>query len=861
MAMIALPNYKFDGGDMSKNADGSNSDSDQREETIKQKQTRRAVACKSCHGLKVKCTPSDVDNPAGPCLRCLNANRKCEIDLNQTRKRRKKAEILADTRDVKEEVSLPMVHSPSPKENTVPPTMDELKARIQHLEAVVKRQHDDLIAQAPALHNRDSSSDLGCPPFVSKFDLVHELNLLCDMSSKLTDTSKVMKSASERRSTLLNESREAVDCISHGIISIEDAQFRLDLYRNTIYPSHPLVKVPHNFTLDDLRREQPHLLNAIMSVTNAITDNKVDKDQLLKLDNYAILAITFEIMAMGTKSMELIRSLLLLCSWYNTPEFFKHRRYHLLNTISVTMLHDLGIIAVALNSATQASKDPTKLDEELPSIETPEDNEEHNSLVLIIYFTTVSICIILRRAIYVKWTPYIEECCTQLENLSDKRSNHIALYSRLSNQLERIHQIVHSPDTSERRPAASGYLIDEFQQALNNLKKKINADDHYTLAYFYTIEAYLHEPNLANVSMYDHTGDLRLSEYSMKLIANCNDSCMNALNEFNELSVLEAGMMPMFMGTRSIYIVGMLLRLRCLIMVQTSNIEKELVPRDALFAIQKCNTLVENTSNAYSNNYCVMKTRLIFQLFIQTYSSQIQELIKKNGTNFQGILGRRLKKLMLNAQKFAHMFAPPANGAKSIPPDVSNTAIPLDLLSFAATSYHGSEKTGSPLGSPTEELIFKSQSAGKNAWCHSSSAGKAPPTKYPPPQFNQQIPPILHQVSLLIPVQLPPHIQQHIPQQIPLPPQQLPPQPQHLQNRNPIYRNLDMPLHAANISNLANTVNIHNMASSELLENAYMAVNDEFWADLLSAEADKVNFSNNNTYSGSQVHEEIFYMK
>ena len=52
----------------------------------KPKVTRRSVACKSCHSLKVKCTPSDPNNPSAPCVRCINANRICEIDLNQTRK-------------------------------------------------------------------------------------------------------------------------------------------------------------------------------------------------------------------------------------------------------------------------------------------------------------------------------------------------------------------------------------------------------------------------------------------------------------------------------------------------------------------------------------------------------------------------------------------------------------------------------------------------------------------------------------------------------------------------------------------------------------------------------------------------------
>ncbi len=50
---------------------------------------RRAVACKSCHTLKVKCIPSDPDDLSSPCVRCIKTRRVCEIDTNYSRKKRK----------------------------------------------------------------------------------------------------------------------------------------------------------------------------------------------------------------------------------------------------------------------------------------------------------------------------------------------------------------------------------------------------------------------------------------------------------------------------------------------------------------------------------------------------------------------------------------------------------------------------------------------------------------------------------------------------------------------------------------------------------------------------------------------------
>lgn len=53
------------------------------------KPRRRAVACKSCHSLKVKCIPSDPNDLTSPCVRCIKTRRVCEIDTNHTRKKRK----------------------------------------------------------------------------------------------------------------------------------------------------------------------------------------------------------------------------------------------------------------------------------------------------------------------------------------------------------------------------------------------------------------------------------------------------------------------------------------------------------------------------------------------------------------------------------------------------------------------------------------------------------------------------------------------------------------------------------------------------------------------------------------------------
>ncbi|GME79689.1 unnamed protein product [Ambrosiozyma monospora] len=49
---------------------------------------RRAVACKACHSLKVKCVPVDPAHHFGICIRCKKGNKHCEFDLSNVRKKK-----------------------------------------------------------------------------------------------------------------------------------------------------------------------------------------------------------------------------------------------------------------------------------------------------------------------------------------------------------------------------------------------------------------------------------------------------------------------------------------------------------------------------------------------------------------------------------------------------------------------------------------------------------------------------------------------------------------------------------------------------------------------------------------------------
>ncbi|KAL7665577.1 Zn(2)-C6 fungal-type domain-containing protein [[Candida] zeylanoides] len=938
------------------------------------KAQRRPVACKSCHALKVKCTPANENDPAGPCLRCLNSKRHCEIDLNQTRKRRKKTWPQSTPHD-------PDPHHPHtqqhPHQPQPPPPLHPLPAPQPQL---LQQPHQHYSHQPPyiqsnnRMHGSTTSSGQSPPPpllaqggsphfpgigngavlpqignspsmyslkpdlsaytepivpphlnardevitrleeqvryltselqnsrqlqgrqkqelqrlqpqtsfsppspsiYVSKYDLEREIGLLCDSSSAaLTDLTTSLKETADRRAYLLNGQAAPVDVVSVGLLSVEDATERLELYRNKIFKRHPLVNIG-NASVQEMQATKPYLFNAIMSITNAIYTKPVDLDTSLAIDNAAIQSITTEVLVAGSKSEELICSLLLLCHWYNTPELFRHRRYHLLNVLSVTMLHDLGIVGKPTYSF--GKRNTISQSEQ---IENEDKKVEYRKLIMILYFSTVSICLILRRTIYVKWTPYVEECCSILETSGNETSVNLALFSRLSHELDRIHHIIHAPEICEPAPPAEGdndqdttskhpkttpkqikmprsnssagkYISLEIQKNLFAIKSKIDPEDHPFLAYYHSVEAYLHEPMLGNflTTESDDGSEVLLSSEAVASVSTCTNSCLNALEQFNYMSPSEISTMPLFYSSRIIYTAGMLLRLRYLILSLPSNIEKDLVPQEAVTAIQTLSGLIEASSKEHPSNHFLKKICLVLTLFIQTYATQVQALLKKNGETPDNFRPSFSKREQSELSRLSELYRANQGGGlithesgRPHPPQV-----PLDILSYAA-SFRGSVSNGSPSSTNKSPRNDSSNYNNTNGTTHVDSATSEYASK------SDTVPKYKSPIIGAYPLRTENGNTASSDAPLPLPP---------LNGRKPSYL-------GSLLNPKSNTLGAkknndpslqqpprHNLADADQLESSYLALNDEFWADLLRTDQDKVNFTNN-VYS--QANDELFFL-
>lgn len=773
---------------------------------IKPKPPRRVVACRSCHSLKVRCTPSDENDPAKPCIRCLNSGRKCEINLSQTRKRRKKA-------DIEEE------KDKSNSENT------KLREEVEFLHSQVralKLQLGQKDTNGPKLSAPDTDDSTPNTPYSCLFDMEKDIAKINESDTfKINSINGYLKTTSDRRTAILRVSGYH-DLIDDGVITVDDARKRLELYKSMHYSFIPFIRLPENTTIESLRKEHPFLFLAIMAVTNCSYAGPVESDTALTIDICAVRSIAVEILVAGSKSVELIKALILLNIWYNTPEIMRNRRYHMLNSLSVSLLHDLGV-----------NGNPEIL---LKKSETV--TLEYRRLTLILYVITVNICIMLKRTIYVKWSTYVDESCHLLLNSKDNGDLQLAVLARLCYQVEKIQNIVHVSDVKERHTSAFKYVISQFQQQLTNIKRFIPTGNHSLFVFYYTVEAYLYEPVVsASIHrLYEHLNEVdtpmfhTICEAIVFAVTKCANSCMRALHEFNSLSCEEAAVMPLLHLSRLLYSLGILLRLRYTIFILPLNIKENMVPEESIDHVLNFVRKVDETSSLYPVNYLIRKTRLVLQLFIQTYVAQVQGLVG-NEIRRQSVLRKpsisQIEKLrqILKDQGDNTAFNTFINDSATY----HASPYSLDLLSYAASfrkdtqaasntdrskaTSNTTQRTDGSDQAPSAQLAFNSSLASDLNQLPINSNGV---------KFYNQAPSPKHEPS-----------DQSKDSSVPLDNNGV----NFTSNFNgspPVLQSIENPIGMG----LLGTVN------SSQLEDYYSSLNDEFWSDLINTSTNRINFSN-----------------
>lgn len=621
------------------------------------KPKRNTFACTNCHSLKQKCVPSDINNIYGkPCQRCMKCNRTCKFDLSK-RTRKKKRKMIHEYEENRfssspsavdnfsEEVKDPTIQS-SGMDNIIGPLSRFDPVKFTATEASNEPPLSGSIKGIKRLKNQTSTATKARTN--RKSPLQKELQALLSMqkgkldsiSQKLTDLSTKWNEIVENNSLFGPVS----DPVTLKIITQSESEYRLHLYRTKMNQKFklPFVNIPSDISAEQLRSSQPILFSVIMSVVSLILSKDQSTTKLtMQLDNLALGLISHQVMRLGNKSIELLKSLLILCMWYNFPELSHKTRYHFFNYVCCCLIRDLGptnkgklFMPAGDNTQQQQQQQPAK--------KTPlENDEDHQRLILLVYVSSLNISIFLRQSTQMRWSSLLERSCSELmsgdykSDVYGTQDDHLlVLFTKLNHVLEKVHMILHEVDSYSNDSTSykdRSEIIIDLQLQLESIFQKIPKERNRVLAFFYSVEAYLHEYTFSKfIDSIENKSELHdLPAPVSDSFSKCCQSCTNAMNEFLKLTPELIASLPLYHISRIIYTVGMLLlRLRYVTMTVAAFRHLQPMTAQALPLVKKISKLLDESFELFPFNNFLCKLRYVVALFIQTYANKVTYVLE-----------------------------------------------------------------------------------------------------------------------------------------------------------------------------------------------------------------------------------------
>ncbi|CCK70663.1 War1p KNAG_0E04100 [Huiozyma naganishii CBS 8797] len=445
------------------------------------------------------------------------------------------------------------------------------------------------------------------------------------------------------------------DPVSIGIISMDEANIRLDLYRNVVSKQSklPIVGIEEHLTVNQLRKEKPIFFSVVMSIVSTVmTETQTNRDTVMKLDSFVINLISMQIFKLNNKSIEVVEALVTLCMWYNFLEWSNKTRYHLFNYICCCMTKDLGPTSVNKSFGMFSDEDPYKYK---PRIKTPLELAENGPvLILLVYISALNISIFLRQAVNATWNSLtdgafqtVEKAISKYENGNSNDSNvnldleqckMIILFARLNRLLEKIHINLHESFVMNQENEDIDFsftveyikrLIIKYQNDLNSILTEIPKSRERMLAFYYSVEAYLHQFTLNHYfkNVTDKQNLTSVPENVSIAFVNCYHCCCQSLNEFLKLPNTLISSLPLFHMSRIIYIVGLLiLKIRYSVVALPVFHHLTELTDGSIDLVKRVTQKLEAVSELYPYNNTLYKFQYVIALFGQTYANKVTDL-------------------------------------------------------------------------------------------------------------------------------------------------------------------------------------------------------------------------------------------
>lgn len=453
------------------------------------------------------------------------------------------------------------------------------------------------------------------------------------------------------------------DPIAVGILSTNEAYLRLNLYKHEISVLGKLsfIKIPPAITVDQLRSEKPILFSVIMSIVSIIMkEEETSRDTIMKLDSFVLNLLTNQIYKVNNKSIEVIEAHIVLCTWYNFLEWSSKTRYHLFNYISCCLTKDLGPMFVNRLFAMFSEDAPQKDESQFKSPLELYTNGPR--IILLVYITSLNISIFLRQTIQLKWGDVVELALNKIQEQIDRHKANpskvyangtysveddivLVAFTKMNHMLEKIHVYLHEMtdlfdlDDPEIKDRYIQKLLIKYRAELQTFYEEIPKDRKRLQTFYHSVEAYFHQYEvqyyLRKLSEMKKRGIASEQEYesirsnAVRSFIECYNCCISTLQEFSQLSPPLIASIPLFLMSRLVYTVGMLLlRLRYSVVAFPIFHHLLELTDNCVIIVNDVREMLSKSSQQYPYNYFLYKFQYVFTLFVQTYANKVIDLFE-----------------------------------------------------------------------------------------------------------------------------------------------------------------------------------------------------------------------------------------
>lgn len=205
-----------------------------------------------------------------------------------------------------------------------------------------------------------------------------------------------------------------INALIDSLVSPDIAERVFLRYVNDICPHFPAVPFAPGTTARDVRDKKPLLfLSLLAGSSHGCAEQLVSQNVQRELTKLLKDQLADIIWRNGEKSLEIVQALQVAVLWYRPPLHFEQHNFYMMVNCAAVMALDLGLGRKATPNVMKLSIGPFR------RYHPNSSSIEARRTFLVCYYLCMSITMVLRRPILLRWTKYMEESVKILETSPD----------------------------------------------------------------------------------------------------------------------------------------------------------------------------------------------------------------------------------------------------------------------------------------------------------------------------------------------------------------------------------------------------------------------------------------------------------